>query len=76
MIGRFIPSVVLSSDWPCQPVLSLHSLFNLTLDKTYPTSGSLRNLQAFSRLRVYTALKPSPHSAHLRVTQTVGRWLN
>jgi len=37
MIGRFIPSVVLSSDWPCQPVLSLHSLFNLTLDKTYPT---------------------------------------
>jgi len=36
-----------------------------------PTSGILRDLQAFSWLRVYTALKPSPGPAHLRVTPTV-----
>jgi len=55
MIGRFIPSVVLSSDWPCQPVLSLHSLFNLTLDKTYPTGGSLRVFWQFSGLKLVPA---------------------
>ena len=39
-----------------------------------PTSGILRDLQACSWLRVYTALKPSPRSAHLRLTQAVS-WL-
>jgi hypothetical protein len=52
----------LCASWPFMP-----------LDKTYPTSGILRDLQAFISLRVYTRLKPNPRPVHLRVTQTVGR---
>ena len=36
-----------------------------------PTSGIRRDFQAFFWLRVYTALKPSPYPAHLRLTRAV-----
>jgi len=46
---------------------------NATSLPDHPTSGILRDLQASFLLRVYTALKPCPSPAHLRVTQTVRR---
>jgi hypothetical protein len=39
----------------------------------HPTCGILRHFQAFFWLRVYTALRANPHSAHTRVTQAVRR---
>ena len=39
------------------------------------TSGTRRVFQAFSWLRVYTPLKPSPRSAHLQLTRAIGQSL-
>ena len=48
------------------------TIVNAAEQSVHPTSGTLRDLQAFFSLWVYTRLKPSPRPAHLRVTQTVG----
>jgi hypothetical protein len=41
----------------------------------HPTCGILRHFQAFSWLRAFPTPRANPHSAHTRVTQTVGRLL-
>jgi len=45
----------------------------LPLDKTYPTSGTLRVFKLFAWLEVDSVKIALPRLAHLPVTQAVGR---
>jgi len=46
---------------------------NAAQHSVHPTSGILRVFQAVFWLQVFSAFKPYSHSAHLRVTHTVGQ---
>jgi hypothetical protein len=51
-----------------------HFQFYAAQHSVQPTSGSLCDFRQFSEPRQDSVFEPAPHPAHLRLTQTVGRY--